>query len=428
MSLPAKHEPGLGETKPVTDKITKPEDGKLESSSFGGLPVSDPATSSTQLIASIESDEFPRYSTTPSYSAPQHRAYPYQKAAALNIRSGPAPQKGTPQDRFRTAVLGIDEASQPVSRTPYVPTAPVPIPFIPRPFNPAMTWGDFTPGVPARNDGGPYGGPAPPAAFGANFTNTMPTAWAATMPFNAAPKTNTAHAGPRAPPVVNQTARPGQPKSEEAPTARLSTECQDRAFNPEFIESTTPNGLFWCSVRLKEQLIRPTKAYPTPSAAKLAIAERALQVIRSWPKPTKAERLRQKNDRIRCLDEQLRMITKERNDLKVGNINGDDSSQALKVAVKGAENATINVNMNNPVEARAFLEGIKVGQQLAASGTKRDDHRKDGRSRRRSRSPIENPNRSGGINLPTYRDRSDPRRHHSQHNSWRESSDSKLNW
>lgn len=225
---------------------------------------------------------------------------------------------------------------------------------------------------------------------------------------------------------ANQNVRLGRlTNGDHLPTALLSTECQARAFNPEFVESTTPDGLFTCSVHLKDQHIRPSRAYTTASEAKFAIAEKALQVIRTWPKPTNAARMRQKNERIRCLDEQLRMITKERDKLKLANSFEDDNARALSVIAQEAGATLPMFDMNNPIEARAFLEGMKLGQQMAASGSKRDSDRKDGRNRHRSRSPVamENPNRVGNSGLPTYRGRSHSRHHrrrsknHSPHGS-----------
>lgn len=170
MTLPTESGSSLGKAKPIsiTNKMAESEEGELSSSPSRGRqqPASAPVAPSSQLIVPSENDHFPRYSTTPNYSIPQHRTSLYPpKAPILDVRGGPAPQKGTPQDRFRTAVLGIGEAPKPTIPNPHASATFPLIPSNSRAFNTTMNWGNMPPSFP------------PSTVFGGNVTHPLPQAW-----------------------------------------------------------------------------------------------------------------------------------------------------------------------------------------------------------------------------------------------------------
>ncbi|KAG7293495.1 hypothetical protein NEMBOFW57_003547 [Staphylotrichum longicolle] len=67
------------------------------------------------------------------------------------------------------------------------------------------------------------------------------------------------------------------------PTQLLSEACQARRFNPQFITTETAGGLFACDVKLLQAIVKGDRLYPSEEQAKYAVANKALNVIRSWP-------------------------------------------------------------------------------------------------------------------------------------------------
>lgn len=67
------------------------------------------------------------------------------------------------------------------------------------------------------------------------------------------------------------------------PTQLLSEACQARHFNPQFITTQTAGGLFACDVKLLQVIVKGDRLYNSEEQAKYAVANKALDVIRSWP-------------------------------------------------------------------------------------------------------------------------------------------------
>lgn len=63
----------------------------------------------------------------------------------------------------------------------------------------------------------------------------------------------------------------------------LSSECQKRRFNPEFLPAPAGFELFTCDVKLRDVIIKGRRAYSSVVQAKQEVAKIALRIIRDWP-------------------------------------------------------------------------------------------------------------------------------------------------
>lgn len=298
----------------------------------------------------------------------QQAGLPKGPKADLRRLGGPVPAPGTPQDRF-AAVLGYANATT---------GTPVPAPVGP----PANFTYSYLPTY-----------TAPP-----NSTIYKYTQSSGDMPKQGGSSTKGSGKGPARPPA-------GSPA-----TQWLSYECQRRHFNPDVQVVQQADGTYSCTIVIQNHVVQGDRSFSDPQFAKVDVAAKALSIVQKWPMPSffrdasvappkKAAGMmgvaipgsrmspdhlsRQQELRARLLkNKQLQGGEQRIETKKVG-------SQSISTGFASAE-----VDMTNPVEARAFVEGYKMGQlaavrdaQAAAEGL--SPHLRGDRffSESRSRSP-----------------------------------------
>lgn len=194
---------------------------------------------------------------------------------------------------------------------------------------------------------------------------------------------------------------------------RLSFECQRRHFNPEFKtkETFTKDGRpkYQSQVVVKDIVIDSNTLFNDPADAKAHIADKALKYIRrEWPRngfpascggnPGQATVKNQMEDLSRR-QEELRQMLNQRHQTKSAE------------PPQGSPLVSSGVDMTDPAQARAFVEGFKVGhlaaqREAAGSGSSPPNLP---RSRRRSRSPCRGRSSSQSKAEESYRQRSPTR-------------------
>ncbi|KXX83159.1 hypothetical protein MMYC01_200357 [Madurella mycetomatis] len=279
------------------------------------------------------------------------------------ISSGPVPQQGTPQDRFRQAILGLGRKHANAARS-------------------GSSGGWHAPFA----SGDYYPSPNHVGGFGPSMMS-LPAAASSQI-----------RATPTVASVANSSYRP-------SPIQTLSRECQRRGFNPAWHEMQLPNGSFTCNVRLQDRLIRSNKLFKDPVAAKTAVAKKAIRaiwtggnkfnhearfVVREFKGPNNKSGVARASHNSPGMRQEKDAVKGE-----AGNT-GNEGSNSIPNHSHGAERITEPANLLDQVckalgisepgeltdgseATRAFLEGLAVGARLAESAS---------RSRRsRSRSP-----------------------------------------
>ncbi|KAL1873559.1 hypothetical protein Daus18300_003924 [Diaporthe australafricana] len=330
---------------------------------------------------------FPRYSIEPEY--------PIMTDSPRNLfgrpfTPGPVPAPGTPQDRF-AAVLGRSRYTSlpaPVLGMDLNTSTPfsTPINQPPSAFHNYMT----APGV--LGPGAlPTAQPPPgPVASGMRKPQAAPTIF----------RSNNLGGG-RGPTLPE----PGAPV-----TTWLSFECQRRHFNPEFQtkESLTKDGRpkYQSTVIVKDVVISSNALFDDPSDAKAHIADKALKYVRrEWPKHGSttsrggiagAPTIKKQGDDLGRRREELRQVLKQRHQTKTAE------------PLLSSPSVSSGVDMTDPEQARAFVEGFKIGQlaaQREAAGISSSPS-DTSLMRRRSRSPAHQNSSSQGKSDEAYRQRS----------------------
>ncbi|KAJ0122631.1 hypothetical protein J7T55_003146 [Diaporthe amygdali] len=335
---------------------------------------------------SSDAPPFPSYSIQPEHpimtSAPR---YPFVRPFA----GGPIPAPGTPQDRF-AAVLGRPRYSS------------LPAPLLGMALN---TTTPFPP--PSHQQSSAFGMHL--AAPGVSTPGALSTPQP--IPSLAAPAVHKPQVGPTGRSSNNGGGRgPTLPEPGAPVTTWLSFECQRRHFNPEFKtrEIFTKDGRpkYQCIVTVKDIVIDSNTLFNDPLDAKAHVADKALKYIRrEWPRnglpasynsaPGAATVKNQVEDLGRR-QEELRQMLKQRQQTK--------SAEPLQ----NSPPVSSGVDMTDPAQARAFVEGFKVGQlaaqREAAGGGSSPPSIPP--SRRRSRSPARRRSGSQGNADDSYRQRS----------------------
>lgn len=191
--------------------------------------------------------------------------------------------------------------------------------------------------------------------------------------------------------------------------SRLSFECQRRHFNPEFkTKETFKDGRprYQSTVIVKDIVINSNTFFDDPTDAKAHVAEKALKYIRrEWPRgglppshggtPVQTA-VRNKVEDLSRRQEELRQRLKQRHQTR--SVEPPQSSPSV----------TSGVDMTDPAQARAFVEGFKIGQLAAQRGAAGGGSSPPSapQSRRRSRSPGRRRSSSQGKADESYRQRS----------------------
>ncbi|KAJ4290788.1 hypothetical protein N0V88_006538 [Collariella sp. IMI 366227] len=162
----------------------------------------------------------------------------------------------------------------------------------------------------------------------------------------------------------------------------LTRECQVRGFNPIFEYKDWANGQVSCSVTLAHHVISDDMPHWTFQAAKNASSEKALRIIRTWPRMNMSHLGPQWGGRLvprhrRPLTSQPQGIKQEEAVpmLEAGTTQPttDTPPQAdlvhLLCDIAGIE--LPEAATNNPEMARAFLEGLATGARMTGSARSR---------------------------------------------------------
>ncbi|KAI0097887.1 hypothetical protein GGR51DRAFT_454001 [Nemania sp. FL0031] len=187
-------------------------------------------------------------------------------------------------------------------------------------------------------------------------------------------------------------------------TARLSAQCQVRHFNPKWYETSGPEG-FKCSVQLINKIIHGEHAYPTPSEAKQAVAEKALVYVHHLPCEDPAQKAAEKialsehTDRHCDRNRQGRTQIKREPTATGGltnfhrrhaypppagpntpvyawnayNYNDQGAFLHRVQSIFGAGGPSPAV-LSDPLAAQAFLQGLALGTSARAVGPTYDPH------------------------------------------------------
>ncbi|ROW14763.1 hypothetical protein VPNG_03836 [Cytospora leucostoma] len=325
-----------------------------------------------------------RHSTEPHRSS-KTSSVPQRSSAGQHHMHGPVPASGTPQDRF-AAILGRSNSH----------SVPVPVPAT----GMGMAMGMANPNPPFLRH--PTVNIPSTSSKGGSNTGAQPasrTTQSLTAPATRKPPTGTATDTL----VVNNDSNGGNGYGGRGPalpdpwapaTMWLSYECQRRGFNPEFkpIESSNRSGEVWyrCTVFLNDIIIHDNTKFATAADAKAYVAEKALKQLRhKWPMPGPTKGFqhvppttasdKQVSDPVRR-QEELRQQLMRRNKSKIA-----ETTQYNLMA-------SSNIDMGDPAQARAFVEGYKMAQlaaQRAADEPRSlSRHEPSPKLRTRSRSPT----------------------------------------
>lgn len=170
---------------------------------------------------------------------------------------------------------------------------------------------------------------------------------------------------------------PHEPSDKAAATSWLAYECQIRGFNPEVRLLQQADGTYTCTIVVQGIVVEGGKAFNAATEAKQHTAAKARKMVQKWPKsgipPTMSgggaahvattDTHRQFNGTVRRQDE----LPGQMGQGKKGNVEKQNKSRAG--AFQPVPMASSGVNMSNPVEARAFVEGYKMGQRASMRDT-----------------------------------------------------------
>lgn len=188
----------------------------------------------------------------------------------------------------------------------------------------------------------------------------------------------------------NVRAGPDQTPPSFAPfTQRLSYACQRRRFNPE-IYVTQEGALFKCNIYIAGQLIEGTKLCTTEQAAKAHTAQRAFGFVCQWPLtppfptirdvaattaeagsgPKQTVRSRQQllSAKIKKEIEGKKKIERGRRTNGETNAGTKDPGNVGRIYPVMSPGSGSCVDMSDPVQARAYVEGFQMGQRAAMRG------------------------------------------------------------
>lgn len=295
---------------------------------------------------------------------------------------GPVPAPGTPQDRF-AAILGRSNGH----------AVPVPVPATGMGMGMGM----------GRNMGMAYPNPPFPRNQAVNIPSTSSKGGSTTQSLTVSAARKLPSGTAMDTPVVSNDSGGGNGSGGRGPTLPdpwapatmwLSYECQRRHFNPVFkpIESRNISNEVWhqCTVFLNGIIIHDNTKFATAADAKAYVAEKALQQVRRrWPMPGPTKGF-QHVPTTTASDKQVSDPIHRQEELRQQLMRRHKSNIAEKTQYNLM--ASSNIDMGDPSQARAFVEGYKMGQLAAqrAAGEPRSlsCHKSGPKVPTRSRSPT----------------------------------------
>lgn len=141
---------------------------------------------------------------------------------------------------------------------------------------------------------------------------------------------------------------PTLPDNQAQPTTWLSYECQRRHFNPEFKITMLDNGRYKCNIVVRDVVVEAGGSFEIIQDAKNHTAVKAHKIVQKWPSVGNRPRA---------------------GSLAVNPVQKRETRQREAEQEKGGfqPEPSSGVDMADPVQARAFVEGYRMGQ-LAAVG------------------------------------------------------------
>lgn len=261
------------------------------------------------------------------------------------LLNGPVPAAGTPQNRF-AATLGLPHSTNGTA---------VDIPIV----QPTVAMNNLSPYQPT---------------YSASLGMTRPNY--SQMPFDTHKQggniSKGSGRGPARPP-------PGSPA-----TQWLSYECQRRHFNPDINVVQQADGTYRCNIVMQNHVVQSNKSFDDPQVAKVHTAAKAHEIVQRWPlsgfssptyaaPPKKAAGVKvvapganpEGHDHSRRQQELRAQLLKNKQRLQ--SKDGERRSQAKDLGTQPVFTGfpSSEVDMTNPIEARAFVEGYKMGQLAA---------------------------------------------------------------
>lgn len=250
------------------------------------------------------------------------------------LRDGPVPAAGTPQNRL-AAALGLPHGTAvftPITQ-PTVPMNNLPL------YQPPH---------------GAFSGLTPPDYSQVRFDQPRQGV-------------KGPGSGPTRPP-------PGSPA-----TQWLSYECQRRHFNPDVHIVLQADGTYRCNIVIQDHVVQSSKSFPDPQVAKVHTAAKAHEIVQKWPlsgsppdtcaappqkKVVATGAGREGHDHLLRKQELRERLLKTKQSRE-----GERRSQARETGTQPVSaGLPSEVDMTNPIEARAFVEGFKMGQLAATRG------------------------------------------------------------
>lgn len=182
---------------------------------------------------------------------------------------------------------------------------------------------------------------------------------------------------------------PTRPPAGSPATQWLSYECQRRHFNPDVHVVQQADGTFRCTIVIQNHVVQSNKSFSDPQVAKVHTAVKAHSIVEKWPLPGSSSDVpaafhkkaagvkavaaganREGSDNLHRQHE-LRARLLKNQQSKHGEQRGETGDMGTQPISTGF--ASTAVDMTNPIEARAFVEGFKMGQLAAIRDAKAAD-------------------------------------------------------
>lgn len=157
---------------------------------------------------------------------------------------------------------------------------------------------------------------------------------------------------------------PALPPPFASATQWLSYECQRRHFNPEFNTMETRNKAgevqYQCTVKLQDLAVHSDTQFDNAVDAKVHVADKAVKQLRcKWPRPGPNNWRRQTSTTTNN-NFQVKDSFHRQEDWRQQSVHRHQS-KGTEVYQPGLM-APSSVDMTDPTQARAFVEGFKMGQ------------------------------------------------------------------
>lgn len=135
------------------------------------------------------------------------------------------------------------------------------------------------------------------------------------------------------------------------------------------------DGRYKCNILVQNVFIQGTRLYDNPQEAKATTSLKALKTVQSWPipsstNPTASIRGRQESQHV------------------------SESETEKEMPRPSGPSSTSGVDMSDPLQAKAFVEGFRMGQLAAVPNRLSTEDRAEGKQDRRMSESLRSRSRS----------------------------------